>query len=303
MLKYLKLFDTHDEYVAFTQTEDFLLPNVSYCENITDEVHYNPIVPPNPNKFITYMANAKLIERQTTNYSENGLHVNCFNASVVSHTFENGVGTIEFDEEVTSINSNAFRGCTGMTFINIPNSVTNIGENGFYNCSSLANIDIPDTILYIGGGAFQNCSSLPSENNIRYADDKVVVEVIDKTQSTYLIKDGIITITNQAFKDSRVVTINLPQSLKVIGNYAFQNCTALRNIVIPENVTNINSNAFVASSLVTLTCLPIVPPVLGAGAMFDIYNPPQIYVPSESVEAYKTAENWSSYSAYIGPIS
>lgn len=42
MLKHLKLFETHSQYTAFTQTEDFILPNVSYCKDQTDIVHYNP---------------------------------------------------------------------------------------------------------------------------------------------------------------------------------------------------------------------------------------------------------------------
>ena len=44
MSKYIKLFQTHADYTAFTQTDDFLLPNVSYCEDQTDVVHYNPFV-------------------------------------------------------------------------------------------------------------------------------------------------------------------------------------------------------------------------------------------------------------------
>lgn len=42
MLKHLKLFEKHSQYTAFTQTEDFILPNVSYCKDQTDVVHYNP---------------------------------------------------------------------------------------------------------------------------------------------------------------------------------------------------------------------------------------------------------------------
>lgn len=46
MGKYIKLFETHSDYEAFTATSDFILPNVSYCEDRTDEVHYNPYVDP-----------------------------------------------------------------------------------------------------------------------------------------------------------------------------------------------------------------------------------------------------------------
>lgn len=46
MGKYLKLFETHSQYTAFTQTEDFIRPNVSYCKDQTDIVHYNPFYDP-----------------------------------------------------------------------------------------------------------------------------------------------------------------------------------------------------------------------------------------------------------------
>lgn len=47
MSKYFKLFDTHSEYEAYTaDTSNFILPNVSYCEDVENEVHYNPYIDP-----------------------------------------------------------------------------------------------------------------------------------------------------------------------------------------------------------------------------------------------------------------
>ena len=43
MGQYIKLFQTHADYTAFTSTSDFILPNVSYCEDQTDVIHYNPM--------------------------------------------------------------------------------------------------------------------------------------------------------------------------------------------------------------------------------------------------------------------
>ena len=53
--KYIKLFQTHSEYTAFTSTADFILPNVSYCKDQTDVVHYNPFVDYS-NDYLTFIA-------------------------------------------------------------------------------------------------------------------------------------------------------------------------------------------------------------------------------------------------------
>lgn len=61
---------------------------------------------------------------------------------------------------VTTIGSNAFNGCTGLTSINIPNDVTSIGESAFYGCSDLTSIIIPSSVTKIGTAAFAQCFHL-----------------------------------------------------------------------------------------------------------------------------------------------
>ena len=122
--------------------------------------------PPTPLNVITYEASAKLT--QTTNIYLNGLHVNAFSGSdgqqltMTSHTFENGVGTIEFDGDIASISTRAFKGCGSLTSIDIPNSVTKIGDAAFVDCASLTSIDIPNSVTSIGEEAFRECISLTS---------------------------------------------------------------------------------------------------------------------------------------------
>ncbi len=63
---------------------------------------------------------------------------------------------------VKFINSSAFRGCSGLTSITIPNSVTYIGHSAFGGCSGLTSITIPNSVIYIGMHAFYDCSGLIS---------------------------------------------------------------------------------------------------------------------------------------------
>lgn len=78
------------------------------------------------------------------------------------YEFANGVGTITFEEDVTSIGEKAFYYCSRLTSINIPDTVTSIGKNAFSNCSGLASIVIPDSVTSIVDYAFRACSGLTS---------------------------------------------------------------------------------------------------------------------------------------------
>ena len=83
-----------------------------------------------------------------------------FGANIISNTYENGLGVITFDADVTSIGTYAFNECSSLTEITIPDSVTSIGKYAFYYCRSLTSINIPDGVTSIGAHAFDYCSKL-----------------------------------------------------------------------------------------------------------------------------------------------
>ena len=182
---------------------------------------------------------------------------------------------------VTTIGSNAFSGCNKLTNINIPNSVTTIGSSAFSGCNKLTNINIPNSVTTIGSSAFDNCTGLTS----------------------LTIGNGVTSIYYYAFSECRGLTsVDIPDSVTSIGSSAFYYCTGLTSVTIGNGVTSIMNDAFNhCSSLTSVTINATTPPSLGSSAFTNTNNCP-IYVPAESVDAYKAATNWSELADRIQPI-
>ena len=154
-MKFLKKFKTDADYQTYKEGESYVTPNVSLVTE-NNGIHYHPYVPPVP---ITYYATDKLVETTATD-STAGLHINAFNSPMVSHEFADGVGTITFEEDITSIGNYAFYNCSGLTGITIPDSVTTIGSSAFAYCSGLTEITCHAIVApSIQSGTFQSVKS------------------------------------------------------------------------------------------------------------------------------------------------
>ena len=96
------------------------------------------------------------------------------------------------------------------------------------------------------------------------------------------------------------IRVTLPPTIKTIGLYTFYNCDALTRIDLPNSVTSISEKAIHnCSKLAEIYCEATTPPA-GASRMFFLDNDNcKIYVPNESVEAYKKAEGWKDYASQI----
>jgi hypothetical protein len=192
---------------------------------------------------------------------------------------------------VTSIGRAAFYNKTNITDIYIPNNVTSIDQGAFYGCSSLTSVTLPNSITIINEGTFCGCTSL----------------------SSITIPNGVTTIYGEdaptpnyyhsgAFEGcSSLTSITIPDSVTLIDSRCFAYCSRLTTLTIGSGITTINRLAFLnCTSLTSVTVNATIPPTLGTYAFYGDSNF-TIYVPSQSLEAYKSA--WSDYASQIQAIS
>jgi len=153
---------------------------------------------------------------------------------------------IEIPEGVTSIGDSAFSGCSSLTSIEIPDGVTSIGSWAFYECSSLTNIEIPEGVTSIGNSAFSGCSSLTNiEIPVRVTSIGQLAFSGCSSLTNIEIPNGVTSIEGRTFYGCNSLTdIEIPNGVVSIGDGAFQDCSSLADIEIPDGVTSIGQYVF-----------------------------------------------------------
>ena len=206
------------------------------------------------------------------------------------------ITAITIPESVTVIGSYAFYGCTGITSIIIPASVTSIGQNAFDGWTKSQTI-----YIYNAGEVWDNNLQNGCEADVCFMKHNgLVYELINNNTGLRVRKDteanGEVSIPatynnwpvteigsksddskSGAFSNTAITSITIPDTVTVIGNYAFSGC----------------------NKLTTVTCNAETPPELGRNVFDDNTALSNIYVPVDSVAAYKAAPNWSSLPAKI----
>ncbi len=158
-------------------------------------------------------------------------------------------------DDVLFLKYDAFYGCSQLTKINMPNSLETIASYAFEYCSALQSLVIPEAVSSIEENAFKGCSGLKSiqvaSGNLYY-DSRNGCNAIINTSTNALvagcrntvIPNTVTSILSNAFYRNQFVSIDIPNSVTSLGNYAFAECGSLTAVTFPESLTTIGDNVF-----------------------------------------------------------
>ena len=221
-----------------------------------------------------------VFSQNTTITSFNELQYFTGLSSIGSNVFYRcrGLTSIDIPNSVTYIGSLAFGDCTSLTSIDI-NSVTSIGYSAFYACSSLTSITIGNSVTSIGDNAFAGCVQLSA---VHISDLESYSKIGWNNPCAYhLFLNG-----------EEVRDLVIPNSVTSIGDCAFYNCISLTSVTIPNSVTSIGNSAFAGcNGLTTVTMNSSEPYSINSSTFPD--NGLTFIVPAAALETYRAAEYWS----------
>ena len=230
------------------------------------------------------------------NYSsENGVLFNKAKTRVIQYPAGKEDVSYGIPATVTVVGSEAFLNARKLTNIVIPDGVQTIKNGAFFGCSGLLFVTIPKSVTTIEENAFVGCNKLTSF-------------MVETTNTKYCSKEDVLFSKDkkkliQYPAGNKNTSYLIPDGTTHVGNYAFNQCKDLTSIIIPKTVTNIGWNAFQScSGLTTLTCRAVNPPHCDDDCFDDVTRTIPVYVPKESLDAYKADEGWS-YFTNIKPIT
>ncbi len=334
MTKILNHINTYADLTAYNNDKEKDYPNVSYLV-ATDEVKW---VKDDPDHIVC-VYDVTSTESATKLLNTNaGISYQIIDGvkqqSVQSnYTFDTlGKHIVKYKFNGTSIKfQTLFYMCPNLVSAVIPETITSIEGVIFSSCTNLANVVLPKTLTFIGDGVFEYCSKLTTisipngvteikncfnNSGLTYIDLPNSVTTLNGTFYTINslkrvnsnvdgecnIPNSVTTIGANTFSQSYGLTsINIPYSVTTIGNVAFSGNRNLRQITIGSGITSIGNQATVNSTNIqSITIKTTTPPTISELTWQSTTCP--IYVPAESVDAYKTATNWSSYADRIQAI-
>ena len=224
---------------------------------------------------------------------------------------EGGDVVIPADKGIVAIGDGAFKNCTALTSVVIPDGVATIGREAFYYCSNLTIAAIPNSVESIAPYAFY-CTALENleipeglqsieTSTFGYIKAKSItipssVKIIENDAFCYCssleeitFNEGLETISSYAFQGSSLVSISLPASLKSVSGYAFARCNKLSSIKVAEGNETYDSrgncNAVIQKSNNELvagckaTVVPNSVTAICAGAFYLISSVTEINLP------------------------
>ena len=171
--------------------------------------------------------------------------------AVESNVYVNGKGIITFSQKLTRIEARAFKNCGNLVTVTLPDCIETIATEAFRECRSLTKINIPKSVRTIDQEAFCNCQSLKSitiptfVETIGYCAFEGCHALVSLTFESESGTRSLEIIDSGAFNNcSSLKTLVLPQGLRSLGNSAFSNCSSLTTVTLPDELEFIDGAVF-----------------------------------------------------------
>ena len=178
------------------------------------------------------------------------------------------------------IDYTAFAPATNLRQVVIDEGVETIGQKSFSNCWNLSAVTIPNSVINIDSEAFYQCSGI----------------------TNLTIGSGVTVVGSNAFSGCSGISndLNLPNVTR-LNTAAFAGCRNLHSVTIGSGCTRIEGSVFKnCSGMTSFTIYAETPPTMGSYVFEGTTC--NIYVPQNSVDAYKAKYGWRSYASRIFAI-
>lgn len=331
---------------AITLEEQLIVaPDASetYPDDYTYSIVAGSVPPANNIIFADAAVKALCVENWDTNGDGELSEDEAAAVTDIGTVFQNNTQITSFDEisyftGLTSIASQAFNGCTGLTSITIPENITSIGMGAFKDCTGLTKAEfasiedlcsmvfedyganplvnahhlyingeeitelvIPNSVTTIGTFAFRGCSSLTSATIPNSVTEIGVGIFSDCTAlASVSLPENLTKISVGMFYGCKnLASIIIPEGVTSIGRNAFYGCSSLTSLTIPEGVTSIGSSAFNGCSSLTSVYVKMETPPAIKSTVFSNRANATLYVPYGCSEAYEATAYWNEFKKIV----
>lgn len=208
-----------------------------------------------------------------SDYSVIGIAQQCFQSCKT-------MNNIVLPASIQTIGKWAFYECTGLAEINLPESLTTIDELAFQKCSGLTRIELPSNVTAIGQSAFVGCNALTEvvlNDNLTSLPDAVFNGCFRLAKVT--LPKKLETLGNNVFYGCALTTVELPATLKSMGNANFSRCAQLTSVTIPGSLKTLGDQTFYECNALTTVTFGEGVETLGEAAFYNNFALKDVVLP------------------------